>query len=100
MRRGTMRLLYRLLVLLACGALLFLAACASDPPPDPQRQRELNAARAQYEAYKRWYAAQKLEHRMQEWETMRQRADRQMAEKERERLLRDAALRRRWAAYR
>jgi hypothetical protein len=89
---------YRSLALLACAALLALAACSS-PPPDPQRQRELDAARAQYEAYKRWYASEKLQLRMREWEAMRERADRQLAEKEHERQLRDEYERRRWAAY-
>jgi DNA topoisomerase VI subunit A len=93
------------LLVAALAALLMAGGCAAaDPPPAnghglDQALREQDEARAEYDAYRRWYATQKLQQRMKTWDQMQERAQRQAAEQEKERQVREEYIRRRWQAY-
>jgi hypothetical protein len=86
---------------LIAAALIAVAGCAGSGPEARSGQRAEAPAdpRAEYDAYRRNYAARKQQARLQDWEAMQQRAEQQLAEKERQDAVREAAVRRRWAAY-
>jgi hypothetical protein len=88
------------------AALLALAACSTSDPPaaggDPaygQAQDGTASARAEYEAYARLYARRKQALRMQEWQAIQQRAQEQMAEKQRQNAIRRARVQQRWQSF-